>query len=130
MQEQRLEQMIEALQQMPSLLRFAFTLDIDRFQPDEIRDRLGLDENNEALTDNQMLEWYTGQIQRIANAAPQLQEVCLFGNFGTSMGIDIAGVYRGQKVEGGESMRVLLDAVQPGVECSTFPWGLDDDEHP
>ncbi|KAJ4125213.1 hypothetical protein NW754_013499 [Fusarium falciforme] len=128
--DQCFEQMTGALQQMPNLLRFAFTLDIDRFQPDEIRDRLGLDENdNEALTDNQMLEWYTGQIQRISDAAPQLQEVCLFGNFCTSMGIDIAGVYRGTKVEDGKRMRVLLDAVQPGVECLTFPWGLDDDEH-
>ncbi|KAL6357305.1 hypothetical protein LRP88_07463 [Fusarium phalaenopsidis] len=173
--EQCFEQMTEALQQMPNLLRFAFTLDIDRFQPDEIRDRLGLDENdNEALTDSQMLEWYTGQIRRIAGAAPQLQEVCLFGNFGTSMGIDIAGIYhgddnepltddqvldwytariqriadavpqmleiylfvhdrmyRGTKSDDGETMKVLPDAVQPGVGCSRFPWDLeDDDEHP
>lgn len=116
--------MTGALQQMPNLLCFAFTLDIDRFQPDEIRDRLGLDENdNEALTDNQMLEWYTGQIQRIADAAPQLQKVCLFGNFGASIGIDIAGVYCGTKVEDGKSMRVLLDAVQPGGRMLDIPLG-------
>lgn len=129
-QEERLEQMTEGLQGMPSLLRLAFTLKIDRFQPDDIHDRLGLDANdNEPLTDDQTLEWYTAQIQRIADAAPQLQEVCLFGNFGTAMGKDIAGVYRGTKVEDGTSMRVLLDTVQPGVECLAFPWGLDDDQH-
>ncbi|KAL2684562.1 hypothetical protein Neosp_005640 [[Neocosmospora] mangrovei] len=120
--EQCLQEMTEGLQRMPSLVRLAFTLSIDRFQPDDIRDRLGLDENdNEALTDDQTLEWYGAQMQRIADAAPQLKEVCLFGDFGISMGIGVAGVYRGTKVKDGASMRVLLDAVQPGVECSSFP---------
>ncbi|RSL96237.1 hypothetical protein CEP52_011581 [Fusarium oligoseptatum] len=40
--EQCFEEILEALQQMPALLRFAFTLDINRFQPDEVRDSLGL----------------------------------------------------------------------------------------
>ncbi|RSL60813.1 hypothetical protein CEP53_005327 [Fusarium sp. AF-6] len=127
--EQCFEDMLEALQHMPALLRFAFTLDVSRLQPDEIRDSLGLDENdNEPLTDNEVLEWYTTQIQRIADAVPQLQEVCLFPNCGTSMGKDIAGIYRGTRAEDGNTMRVHLDAVQPGVECTRFPWGIGDDD--
>ncbi|EEU43840.1 uncharacterized protein NECHADRAFT_74052 [Fusarium vanettenii 77-13-4] len=130
-QEQSLEQMTEALRQMPCLVRFAFTLHINRFQPDTIRDRLGLDENgNEPLTDNEVWWWYTAQVQRIADAVPQFEEVCVFGNFGSSMGVDIAGIYRGTKIEDGKSMHVLVDAVQPGVECLTFPWGLDNDIYP
>ncbi|KAI8724419.1 hypothetical protein NCS52_00011100 [Fusarium sp. LHS14.1] len=107
---QSLEQMIEALRQMPCLVRFALTIHINRFQPDTIRDRLGLDENgDEPLTDNEVLWWYTAQVQRIADAVPQLEEVCVFGDFGTSMGVDIAGIYRGTKVKEGKTMRVLLD---------------------
>ncbi|RSM16808.1 hypothetical protein CDV31_004418 [Fusarium ambrosium] len=127
--EQCFEDMLEALQQMPALLRFGFTLDINRFQPDEIRDSLSLDENdNEPLTDNEVLEWHTTQIQRITDSAPQLQEVCLFRNCGISMGKNIAGICRGTKSKGGNTMCVLLDAVQPGVECTRFPWGIGDED--
>lgn len=116
-QEYCLGDMMEALQHMPNLRRFAVTLDVYRFQPREIRDRLGLDsDDDEALTDDEILSWYVIQIRHISEAVPRLRELCLFSRH---------RIYRGTIANDGKTMRVLPDAVQPGVECSRFPWGLD-----
>ncbi|RSL64324.1 hypothetical protein CEP54_004818 [Fusarium duplospermum] len=118
--EQCLGEMIEALQQMPNLRRFAVSMDIYRFDPSDIRDELGVDgDDDHQLTDDLVLDWYTIQIQHVASAAPQLRELCFF----------VRGrIYCGTKSGDGEAMRVLPDAVQPGVECTRFPWGVGDDQ--
>lgn len=93
---------------MPNLHHFAVTVDICRFQPTDIRDSLGVDgDDNEPLTDDQVLDWYTAQVQRVADVIPQMLEISLFVR---------NRIYRGAKSDDGETMKVLPDAVQPGVE--------------
>ncbi|KAM5343244.1 hypothetical protein ACJ41O_014210 [Fusarium nematophilum] len=115
--ENRVKGLIAALQAMPRLRRFAFTLSKNRFGP-SFNLVLSVDR---PLTHTEAEAWYAALIQRIGGSVPGLEQLCIIDG-----GDWRPVVHRGTRDRNGDSMSVTHETFSWQTSNSTFPLGLLD----
>ncbi|KAM0428534.1 hypothetical protein ACHAPT_006894 [Fusarium lateritium] len=112
-----IDEVAAILQTMPSLRRFAFRLNTDRFRGGGMRQSLSLDKYVSMLGYTEVSDWFETLIHGISDKVPKLREICIFYN-------DCA--YHGTRDCDEEIMTILPNKSGFDETYLGFPWGLRD----